>query len=95
MCITARLLPLPYKKSPYISTDQSECKGAPSTMGAGQYYYNRPAPECQENFMEVLFESIPDGIRFIYETLETHRKALSDISDELTDYIKQEKAERT
>lgn len=40
-------------------------------------------------------ESIPDGIRFIYETLETHRKALSDISDELTDYIKQEKAERT
>lgn len=40
-------------------------------------------------------ESIPYGIRFICDTLETHRKTLSDISDELTDLIKREKAERT
>lgn len=35
-------------------------------------------------------ESIPNGIRLICDTLETHRKALSDISDQLTKYIKQE-----
>lgn len=47
MCITARLWQLPYEKSPYITANQSECKGVPSTMGAGQYYYSRPAPKCQ------------------------------------------------
>lgn len=40
-------------------------------------------------------ESIPNGIHLIYDTLETHRKTLDYISDQLTDYIKQEKAERT
>lgn len=40
-------------------------------------------------------ESIPGGIRFIYDMLETHRKTLSDISNQLTDFIKREKAERT
>ena len=55
MCITARLWQLPYEKSPYITANQSECKGVPSTMEAGQYYYSRPAPKCQvrkEIFMQ-------------------------------------------
>lgn len=39
-------------------------------------------------------ESIPNGIRFIFNTVDAHRKMLSYISDQLSDYIKQEKAER-
>lgn len=35
-------------------------------------------------------ESIPDGIQFISNTLDAHKKALSDISYQLSEYIKQE-----